>query len=153
MGDDETGRRSEGQASTASVGVLERLESRFPRVGRVIVGPVRAIVARYEDDELPTHAGALTYGAFLSLPPLLLLAASAIGFAIREPAKQERVIDSLLRLIQGLDAVAASLVAPWSPAGSRWGSSRSPEWCGRPPGSSHVCGMRSVSYSERPGVA
>lgn len=65
---------------------------------------------RYERDELPTHAGALTYGAFLSLPPLLLLAASVVGFAIADPAKQEQVINSLVDLIPGLDAVAASLV-------------------------------------------
>jgi len=110
MGEDETRDRSEGQVSTTRVGVLERIDDRFPRFGRVIVDPVRAIVARYQDDELSTHAGALTYGAFLSLPPILLLAASAIGFAIREPARQEQVINSLLALIPGLDAIAASLV-------------------------------------------
>lgn len=110
MDDDETGQRPEGPASATSLGALEQIDARFPRVGRVFVGPVRAIVDRYEEDELPTHAGALTYGAFLSLPPLLLLAASVIGFAIREPAKQEQVINSLLDLIPGLETVASSLV-------------------------------------------
>jgi len=111
MGEDATGEGPERQASTTrALGVLDRIGRRFPRVGRVVVEPVRAIAMRYEGDELPTHAGALTYGAFLSLPPLLLLAASVIGFVIADPAKQEQVINSLVDLIPGLDAVAASLV-------------------------------------------
>jgi YihY family inner membrane protein len=111
MGEDATREGPEEQASTTWVlGVLDRIDTRFPGIGRVIVGPVRAIAARYERDELPTHAGALTYGAFLSLPPLLLLAGSVFGFVISDPAKQEQVIDSLVDLIPGLDAVASSLV-------------------------------------------
>ena len=111
MEDDPTREGQDEQTSTTWVlRVLERIDARFPRFGRVIVAPIWAIAARYEDDELPTHAGALTYGAFLSLPPLLLLAASVVGFAISDPAKQEEVIDALLDLIPGLDAVAASLV-------------------------------------------
>ena len=108
MGEDAT--REDQQASTTWVlGVLDRIDTRFPKIG-VIVEPVRAIAARYEADELPTHAGALTYGAFLSLPALLLLAASVIGFAIEDAAKQEQIINSIVDLIPGLDAVAASLV-------------------------------------------
>ena len=108
MGEDAT--REDQQASTTWVlGVLDRIDTRFPKIG-VIVEPVRAIAARYEADELPTHAGALTYGAFLSLPPLLLLAASVIGFVIEDAAKQEQIINSIVDLIPGLDAVAASLV-------------------------------------------
>ena len=108
MGEDAT--REDHQASTTWVlGVLDRIDTRFPKIG-VIVEPVRAIAARYEADELPTHAGALTYGAFLSIPPLLLLAASVIGFVIEDAAKQEQMINSIVDLIPGLDAVAASLV-------------------------------------------
>ena len=103
-------RAEEKRAGTWLVGARERIVSRLPWVGRVIVEPVRAIAARYEDDDLPTHAGALTYGAFLSLPPLLLLATSVIGFTISDPAKQQQVIDSLIDQIPGLDAVAGSLV-------------------------------------------
>src|SRR4249920_1274353 len=109
MGEDATREGSREQAfTTRVVGVLDRIDTRFPRLGRVIIDPVRAIAGRYEGDELPTHAGALTYGAFLSLPPLLLLAASITGFWIDDPAKQEQVINSILDLIPGLDAVAAS---------------------------------------------
>jgi membrane protein len=110
MHGDPTRERAERHPTTWVLGVLDRIDARFPRLGRVIVMPVRAIAARYEHDELPTHAGALTYGAFLSLPPLLLLAVSVIGFAISDPGGQEQVIDSLVELIPGLDAVAASLV-------------------------------------------
>jgi YihY family inner membrane protein len=111
MSEDATREGTREQAFTRRlVGVLDRIDARFPRVGRIIVDPLRAIASRYERDELPTHAGALTYGAFLSLPPLLLLAASAIGFAISDPAKQEQVINSIVGLIPGLDTVAASLV-------------------------------------------
>jgi YihY family inner membrane protein len=92
------------------IDLLDRIGTRFPWIGRVILDPVAGIVARYERDELPTNAGALTYGAFLSLPPLILLAASVIGFAIDDPARQEQLIDSVVHLIPGLDAVAASLV-------------------------------------------
>jgi YihY family inner membrane protein len=108
VGDDET-REGRARSTTWVIGVLDRIEARFPGFGRVVT-PVRAIAARYEDDELPTHAGALTYGACLSLPPLLLLAVSAIGFAISDPREQEQVIDSLVDLIPGLDAVAAPFV-------------------------------------------
>jgi len=105
-----TGEDPKRQAFTTRIlGVLNRISARSPWVGR-IVEPVRAIAMRYEGDELPTHAAALTYAAFLSLPPLLLLAASVIGFAIEDAAKQEQVINSLVDLIPGLDAVAASLV-------------------------------------------
>jgi YihY family inner membrane protein len=111
MGEDATREGRDEQAfTTRVVGVLDRIDTRFPRFGRVVVDPVRAIAARYEGDELPTHAGALTYGAFLSLPPLLLLAASITGFWISDAAKQEQVINSLVDLIPGLDAVATSLV-------------------------------------------
>jgi YihY family inner membrane protein len=111
MGDRVTGEGSREQAfTTRVVGVLNRIDTRFPRLGRIIVDPVRAIAGRYERDELPTHAGALTYGAFLSLPPLLLLAASITGFWISDAGKQEQVINSLVDLIPGLDAIATSLV-------------------------------------------
>jgi YihY family inner membrane protein len=111
MGEDPTGEGASEQAFTRwLVGVLDRIDTRFPRVGRVIIDPARAIAGRYEQDELPTHAGALTYGAFLSLPPLLLLAASVTGFAIHDPVKQEQVINSIVGMVPGLDTVAASLV-------------------------------------------
>jgi membrane protein len=111
MGEDATGDGPDGQQqfTTRILAVLNRIDSRFPWVGRV-VDPVRAIAMRYERDELSTHAAALTYAAFLSIPPLLLLASSVIGFVIADPAKQEQVIRSLVDLIPGLDAVAASLI-------------------------------------------
>jgi len=111
MGDEASRRDLKRQAFTTWVlGILDRIDTRFPRAGVAVVEPVRAIAARYEHDELPTHAGALTYGAFLSLPPLLLLAASVIGFAISDPARQKEAINALVDLFPGLDAVADPLV-------------------------------------------
>ncbi len=90
--------------------VVDRIDSRLSSSPHVSIGAVRAIVGRYERDELSTHAGALTYGAFLSLPPLLLLAASAVGFAITDASRQQDAINALVDVIPGLDAVATSLV-------------------------------------------
>jgi membrane protein len=111
MGDDATREGPEELASSTWIlGVLDRMGNRFPRVGWLVADPVRAIAVRYEGDDLPTHAGALTYGAILSLPPLLLLAASVLGFTLGDPVKQGQVIKSLVDLIPGLDAVATSWV-------------------------------------------
>ncbi len=111
MEERETGGASADQPSTSwLVGVVDRIGSRLPASRRVDIDAARVIVARYQRDELSTHAGALTYGAFLSLPPLLLLAASVVGFLIADPGRQEDVINGLLDLIPGLEAVATSLV-------------------------------------------
>ena len=150
MGEDAT--REDHQASTTWVlGVLDRIDTRFPKIG-VIVEPVRAIAARYEADELPTHAGALTYGAFLSIPPLLLLAASVIGFVIEDAAKQEQMINSIVDLIPGLDAVAASLVDSLVDGRVALGPSRSPVCSGQRPDSWRGSDMRSASCFARPGA-
>ncbi len=111
MGERSRRRRSADQRSSAwLVSVVDRIDSRWPASRWADLGPVRAISARYEHDDLPTHAGALTYGAFLSLPPILLLAASIVGFAISDADRQEEVVTALLDLIPGLEAVAASVV-------------------------------------------
>ena len=75
-----------------------------------MVESLLAIRERYQRNDLGTHAGALTYGAFLSLPPVLLLVASTIGFVIRDPAKQQQVVTSIVNLIPGLEDVAPSMV-------------------------------------------
>ena len=38
-------------------------------------------------DDLATHAGALTYGSFLAIPPLLLFASSIVGFVGDVPGR------------------------------------------------------------------
>ena len=46
---------------------------------------------RVVDHRVSVHAGSLTYGAFLSLPPLVLLALSVVGFVLsgRPDAQEE----------------------------------------------------------------
>jgi membrane protein len=51
-------------------------------------------------DDLGTHAGALTYGAMLSIPPLLLFALSIAGFVLAGNADaQKAVLDSIANLL------------------------------------------------------
>ncbi len=87
---------------------LARLAERYPRLDRVLIQPGWAIAARYQDDDIPTNAGALTYGAFLSIPPILLLVATAVGFLISDPQEQERIVESLVEQIPGLEDVVTT---------------------------------------------
>jgi len=65
---------------------------------------------RVLDHRVSVHAGSLTYGAFLSLPPLVLLALSVVGFVLSgRPEAQEEIADALVDAIPGLSPVAG----PW----------------------------------------
>jgi membrane protein len=60
-------------------------------------------------DQLGVHAGSLTYGAFLAIPPLLILALTAISVVMANDAEaQQRLIDDVTALIPGLDQVLTS---------------------------------------------
>jgi YihY family inner membrane protein len=88
---------------------LGRWEGRSPRLARAL-SPVLDIVPRYRQDDLPTHAGALTYGAFLSIPPLLLLGISVIGYLVGDPQRQTQLTEAVIELVPGLkEAVADSI--------------------------------------------
>jgi len=51
-------------------------------------------------DDVGTHAGALTYGALLSIPPLLLFSLSILGYFLAgSPSAQKAVIDAILSLV------------------------------------------------------
>lgn len=89
---------------------LASVAERHPRLDRAVIQPVRTIVARYEDDDVPTNAGALTYGAFLSIPPILILLASAVGFLIGDPEEQKQVVETIVDQIPGLEDVAKGAV-------------------------------------------
>jgi uncharacterized BrkB/YihY/UPF0761 family membrane protein len=66
---------------------------------------------RVVDDRLSVHAGSLTYGAFLSLPPLLLLALSVMGFSLSgRPQAQVRVAEGIVTSIPGLESVAGAWI-------------------------------------------
>jgi len=55
-------------------------------------------------DALGIQAGSLTYGAFLSIPPALLIAGSVLGFVLAGDAEaQARVVDKIATAIPGLE--------------------------------------------------
>ena len=89
---------------------LSRLAERYPWLDRVPFQHVQAMVARYRDDDLGTNAGSLTYGAFLSIPPLLILIAAAVGFVISDPQDQERIVETIVEQIPGLEDVALNQI-------------------------------------------
>ena len=54
-------------------------------------------------DDLGTHAGALTYGAILSIPPLLVFSMSILGVLLAgSPSAQKAVIDALSSLVPSI---------------------------------------------------
>ena len=55
-------------------------------------------------DALGIQAGSLTYGAFLSIPPALLIVGSVLGFVLAGDAEaQARVVDQIANVIPGLE--------------------------------------------------
>lgn len=69
-----------------------------------------AVAERAGRDSVGTLAAALTYYAFLSLFPLLLLGLSVIGFLLRDPAAQAEWIDRLAGAIPGIEPLLAENV-------------------------------------------
>jgi len=76
------------------------------RVGR----PGVALADRVQGDDLGVEAGSLTYGAFLSLPPLLLLSLSVVGivFQQRAASAQQELIDLVGGLVPGFEEVVST---------------------------------------------
>jgi membrane protein len=89
----------------------QRLHERFPRVPVRFVAPVAEVAARPRIDDLSTHAGALTYGSFLAIPPLLLFASAVVGFVLAgHPETAQKAVDELVRLVPGLGSVVTTQV-------------------------------------------
>ncbi len=73
---------------------------------RPIVGFALAVQRRYGEDRAGYLAAAVTYYAFLSLFPLLLLAFSVIGFLLAgDPEAQEELVSTLAEAVPGLESV------------------------------------------------
>ncbi len=71
---------------------LDRLQRRHPVAGFPI-----AVIYKYVDDSGPFLAALITYYAFVSLFPLLLLSTTILGFVLAgDPELQQRVLDSAL---------------------------------------------------------
>jgi membrane protein len=54
-------------------GLRARAGRRYPRFSRTVIDPLAALAPRVAADRLGVEAGSMTYGAFLALPPALLL--------------------------------------------------------------------------------
>jgi membrane protein len=92
----ELGRHDEELASTT--GVLDDGSSGRP-VPRWAKYPV-LLARRVDLDDVSTHAGAITYAALLSIPPLLLFAVSVAGFFLAgRPEAQQTILDSLMGIL------------------------------------------------------
>jgi membrane protein len=71
---------------------LDRLQQRSRVAGFVI-----AVVYKYADDQGSYLAALITYYAFLSLFPLLLLLTTVLGVVLADhPGLQEQIIDSAI---------------------------------------------------------
>lgn len=79
-----------------------------------MVAPVLIVAPRVREDRLGVEAGSITYGAFLSLPPLLLLLIAGTAFVFADdPSAQAALLDSVERMVPGLEqAVTSQLSIP-----------------------------------------
>jgi YihY family inner membrane protein len=119
------------QAEHAEVGAVERqerervsmlararaeerqrvLHQRFPHLPYRFIAPVSEVAARPRIDDLGTHAGALTYGSFLAIPPLLLFASSVLGFVLAgHPQAAQDAVNELVSVVPGLSSVVTAQV-------------------------------------------
>jgi membrane protein len=119
------------QAEAAEVGAVERQErerlsmlvrtraderqrvvhQRFPQLPSRFIAPLAEVAARPQIDDLATHAGALTYGSFLAIPPLLLFASSIVGFVFAgRPQAAHNAVNELVKLVPGLSSVVTAQV-------------------------------------------
>ena len=94
------------------VSALERrIARRAPRLAATVIGPAADVAGRLKDDDVSTHAGAMTYGAFLSLPPLLLFGTAIAGFVFAgHPDAEAKAVGRLIALLPGLQAVVSDSV-------------------------------------------
>jgi membrane protein len=70
------------------------------RLVRRVVIPGSLLARRIAIDDLGTHSGALTYGAILSIPPLLVFSMSILGYLLAgSPSAQKAVIDAVTSLV------------------------------------------------------
>src|SRR3954465_9319471 len=86
------GHRTWCTAPVALADPLDRLQPRHPAAGFPI-----AVVYKYVDDSGPYLAALITYYAFVSLFPLLLLSSTILGHVLAgNPELQQRLIDPAL---------------------------------------------------------
>jgi hypothetical protein len=87
------------------------LHERFPHLPYRFLAPIGEVAARPRIDDLATHAGALTYGSFLAIPPLLLFASSVVGFVLAgHPEAAQKAVQELVSLVPGLGSLVTERV-------------------------------------------
>jgi membrane protein len=87
---------------------LEGFQRRAPWLTRWVLAPALDLQGRVERDQLGVEAGSLTYGAVLSLPPLLLLALTVFEVWLSNAEAAARVIGSAEDLLPGLGELLKS---------------------------------------------
>jgi membrane protein len=74
-----------------------------------IFGLAKEFIARYNDDDCPARAAALSFFGILSLVPLLLFAVAALGFFIHDPNQAQRYVEHVVAtLLPGREATRAA---------------------------------------------
>jgi membrane protein len=85
---------------------LAAIAERRPALWRRFVAPSLTVAVRVSRDALGIQAGSLTYGAFLSLPPLLLILMSIAGALLRsDPQASQDLVTTVTNVVPGLDQV------------------------------------------------
>lgn len=111
--DDDRHRDEPGRPHASVPAALERLIEhvgpRHPTLRRRVLDPVAWFTRRVADDQLGVEAGSMTYGAFLSIPPLLVLAISIVSLVFADdPGAQQRVLEEAAGFLPGLEDVVRS---------------------------------------------
>ena len=89
--------------------LIERVGPRHPVLRRRVLDPIAWFSRRVAGDQLGVEAGSMTYGAFLSIPPLLVLAISAVSIVFaNDPDAQERALEAAAGFLPGLEDVVRS---------------------------------------------
>ena len=70
------------------------------------IAPILVVAGRVGSDAIGILAGSLTYGAFLSLPPLLMVMLSITGAVLKnDPKATQDVLDAVANVIPGLSTM------------------------------------------------
>jgi YihY family inner membrane protein len=87
------------------------LAERRPTLWRRLLAPALTVTVRVSGDALGIQAGSLTYGAFLSLPPMLVIVMSIAGALLRShPQASEDLVTAVTNAVPGLDQVVSASI-------------------------------------------
>lgn len=85
---------------------MASIASNRPRLWRRVISPSLTVAVRVSRDALGIQAGSLTYGAFLSLPPLLLILMSIAGSILAaHPQAADALVHAVTNVVPGLNQV------------------------------------------------